>query len=179
MTSYASATLTMRAPRQISAPASPCGYPAPSHRSWCWTITSPQPSSQPISGAAISAPCAGVLPDDVPLLRRRLAVLVEQFGRDAQLSDVVQQCRPAQPVTVALGKRHPLGDQVGERPDAFGVTAGLPVVLGERADQCEDALGRLLDRLVLRGLEQLAQSARAARAARELGAGWGVVREDE
>jgi hypothetical protein len=69
--------------------------------------------------------------------------VVEQPRRDRQLADVVEQRRPAQPVAVLGRQVSFLGDEVGQRLDALGMPAGPPVVLPERHDEREHALGLL------------------------------------
>ena len=73
-----------------------------------------------------------------PLLVGGLARLVEDRRRHAQLADVVQDRGPAQQVAVTCGDVHRLGDEVGEHPHPFGVTAGRPVVRAQGGDQPED-----------------------------------------
>ena len=141
MTSYASATETMRAPRLIPRPARPGGYPVPSYRSWCSTITAPHSPSHGSSAPAISAPCAGWARRTTHSSAVGLPGLLSRVVGHPQLADVVQDRGPAQQVAVASRDPHLLGEQVGEHPDPLGVAAGRPVVRAERGDQREDLAG--------------------------------------
>ncbi len=93
-----------------------------------------------------------VVPQELPLLVRRLGRLVQQLGRDRQLPDVVQERGPPQPV--AAGLRHPELDreQLGEQAHPLRVTAGGAVVVVERGDEDEDLASHLLR--VLAGASQ-------------------------
>jgi len=138
MTSYASATDTMRAPMLICRPGQPGGVPGPvvplvvldDHRA-----PLAQPRQQP--GCHLCT-VGGVRLEQHPLGLGGLARLVQQGGRHVQLADVVQDRGPPQQVTVPRGDAHLFGQQVGEHPDALGVPAGGAVVDAQRGHQRQD-----------------------------------------
>ena len=86
---------------------------------------------------------------DRPFLVGELAFLVQDFGRNRQLADVVQKHTPAQPVHVPLGQAHLVADELGVRANPFGVTARQPLVASQFGDE--------RDRLLSRGLHRVAR----------------------
>ncbi len=84
-----------------------------------------------------------VLMDLLPVLWGERPVLVEDLGRYLELSDVVEQSSPAEPISVVTCQAHFLGEHVGVGAGALGVTPCLAVVLGQGRREREDYLGRL------------------------------------
>jgi hypothetical protein len=74
----------------------------------------------------------------LPFLVGRLARFVEDVGMDRQLTDVVQERRPAEPVAVVGRESQFVGDEVGEETHAFRVTPSTTVVLTESCGQGEN-----------------------------------------
>jgi hypothetical protein len=91
-----------------------------------------------------------VVADLLPLRVRQFLGLVEDLRVHGELADVVQESRPAEPVSIALGKPHLVGDHVGERPDPFGVPACLSIVAAQRGCQRQDLLGHGRRHLLVR-----------------------------
>ena len=66
-----------------------------------------------------------------PFLIGRGALLAQNLSRYGELSDVVQQCPPSQPIDVFLTKPELSADDLGVRTNPFGVPTGEPFVLAE------------------------------------------------
>jgi hypothetical protein len=77
-----------------------------------------------------------------PFVIRQSGGLVENVGTNRHLADVMEKGGPPQPVAIVLGQAKPLGDQVGEGPDTFGVPAGLAVAGAEGGGQHQELLCR-------------------------------------
>src|SRR4051794_16434078 len=107
------------------------------------------PRSEPLAqrGRDVMAELGGLV-HQVPLGGIERARLVEDALRDAQLADVMQQRRPAQPITVTSRGPEPHADEISEGADSLRVTPGTTVVAAEGGNQREDPLSRLLGRLV-------------------------------
>ncbi len=84
----------------------------------------------------------GVQLDDGELFVGQRARLVEDLRRHAQLADVVDERRPAQPIEFTPGEPHLLADHLGVCPHSLRVTAGDPVVAAQRCDEVEQVFGR-------------------------------------
>ena len=134
----------------------------------------PHSPSHGSNGDAISAPRFGCSLDPRELAIGELGRLVEDRRSDLELSDVVQQRAPPQPVTVRARQAQLLGEQIAVEADPLGVAAGLAVVVTERRDQGEDLLRRDLRGVVVAAREpaQLLPVVPAARAMRSRDGAW-------
>ena len=86
-----------------------------------------------------------------------LVGFVQDVRVNGQLAHVMEEGRPAQPVTIRHRKREFLSNQVGERPHPLGVATGESIMGAQRGRKSEDLLsgqgqvvadpvsGRLLD----------------------------------
>ena len=70
-------------------------------------------------------------PQDRPLALRGLAGLVQDRRVNGQLSDVVQQRSPPEPVLIIPVETQLLGKQVGVHPDPLGMSASASVMARE------------------------------------------------
>ena len=78
-----------------------------------------------------------------PLLVRQLSGLVQGVGVDAQLSDVVKERGPPQPISGVGGEMQLLGDHVGECSHSLGVASRRVVMAAERSREREDLASRI------------------------------------
>ena len=98
------------------------------------------PLAQPLEQrAGQHGALVGVLADQVPLDGYERGRLVEHGRGHADLAEVMQQRRPAQPVARRLRQVQLGGQNVGEDPDPLGVSAGPPVMGAQAGQQAEDA----------------------------------------
>jgi len=85
----------------------------------------------------------GVLPEDAPFLFVWPAPFVENRGRDRELADIVENCRPAKPVAIIPDHLHLVAQHLGEEAHPLRVSAGSDVVGTQSQGEDENNLGSL------------------------------------
>jgi hypothetical protein len=86
-----------------------------------------------------------------PLLRRQRACLAQQFGRDADLADVVEEGAVAQAVELVAGDADAGADADGDVGDLVGMVGGVGVLqldgVGEDGDRGQEGVLEFADQL--------------------------------
>ena len=145
-TSNVSAIATMRPARGISAAGQAAGV-ARSVPALVVMADGLDPLTEPCAQwRDESLTMAGVAAQDLPLLFRRPAGLVQDLGADLELSDVMEERRPIEPVELVLRKAELTTEEVAVRAHALGVASRDPVVHAERRREAEEDLSGLLGR---------------------------------